>query len=52
MANSNLSNAKKAKNDELIDRALGEWKVAIVFPLVVYLFGWCVAWIRRGFAKK
>ena len=47
-----LNKIKENNKNQLIDRALGEWKVAITPPLLVYLFGWCVAWIRKGFARK
>lgn len=44
-----LNEIKENNKNQLIDRALGEWKAFITPPLLVYLFGWCVAWIRRGF---
>ncbi len=47
-----LNKIKENNKNQLFDRALGEWKVVITPPLLVYLFGWCVAWIRKGFARK
>jgi len=47
-----LNKIKENNKNHFIDRALGEWKVVITPPLLVYLFGWCVAWIRKGFARK
>jgi hypothetical protein len=47
-----LSTIKESNKKQLINRVLSEWKEVITPPLLVYLFGWCVAWIRRGFSKK
>jgi hypothetical protein len=47
-----LSAIKESNKKQLINRVLSEWKEVITPPLLVYLFGWCVAWIRKGFVKK
>ncbi len=47
-----LSAIKESNKKQLINRVLSEWKEVITPPLLVYLFGWCIAWIRKGFVKK